>query len=138
MTQLEWVDKRACQGVISDEAYLELAEKISQHAEAHGIVAAESFIDSISKLNMTPEVCHEILLAVEQGEGLESLPSPNLSGEWADDPTPYSLREEIGAGLGDWVWACDDLIEEWEFYAQVAYLDTLETILRDHLVKVGW
>lgn len=63
---------------------------------------------------------------------------PNLSGEWADEPTPQSLLEEISAisGLGyDEIpdWLTDEACEAWEVAASEAFEDELYRRARYYL-----
>ena len=68
---------------------------------------------------------------------LADLPIPNLSGEWSDDPTPEELRHFLGASEVEWTLAGDELMMEWEYFAQSEYLTTLEDILIGYVAEGG-
>ena len=60
------------------------------------------------------DVAKRTLEGIQDGDPavLDSLPWPNLSGEWADDPTPATLAEDLGVDpCGDEI---DDLCSTWE------------------------
>lgn len=72
----------------------EILAAARRDGKAAGTVAASWVTDG----NTSRETYARILRGLEDGdpEILDSLPWPNLSGEWANDPTPRSLAEDYG------------------------------------------
>ena len=112
-----------------------LATKVREHAELAGLVAAELFPEAIVRLNMTIGTCCLVLKAIQDDDWafLADLPIPNLEGEWSDDPTPEQLRLIVGADETEWTIGGDELMQEWEYWAQMEYLTALEDILINYL-----
>jgi hypothetical protein len=61
---------------------------------------------------------------------LDRYEPPNLSGTWADDPTPATLARDVGANDGDIAfWSgqlLDPICEAWEETANEAWGDALQ------------
>lgn len=58
-------------------------------------------------------------------------PMPNLSGEWADDPTPGSLVEDV-TGLSRWNVddaTTDEIVFAWDAGANIAFGAECERLL---------
>lgn len=69
-----------------------------EEARAMGKNAARAAASWVADGNSDTEVLRRLLEALEDGDpaAWDSLPhEPNLSGEWADDPTPSTLASEI-------------------------------------------
>ncbi len=84
--------------------------------------------------NTTRETYLAFLKGAEDGDPavLDRFNLPNLSGEYADDPTPQSLAEDYGISEDDKraEWLIDDLCTEWENAAHTAFWDELERVAR--------
>jgi hypothetical protein len=91
--------------------------------------------------NSEPAACRRLLGMLADGdpEAFDRLPAPNLSGEWADAPTPRSLYEEITGRDAhcDATWNADSyhalseaLCEAWEEGVAITYIPTCERELR--------
>ena len=65
----------------------------------------------------------------------DSLAFPNLSGEYADAPTPRSLMEDIGLGEDDtrYEWLESDLCDAWENASSQAFEREVSRRCRYHL-----
>lgn len=90
--------------------------------EEHGRAAASWFFDG----NTSEETYRVVLRGLEDGDPavLDSLPSAPLSGEWADDPTPASVLQDLGVDA--------DTLEDWEESEIMdAYEDGFYTASRD-------
>ena len=120
---------------VEAKRYADLAATVRADAELAGLVAAELFPEAIVRLNMTLGTCCLILKAIQDDDWaiLASLPIPNLAQEWSDDPTPEQLRARIGATEVEWTLAGDELMQEWEYFAQMEYLTALEEIIINYL-----
>lgn len=83
--------------------------------------------------------CAELTLrGLDDGDPLvlDSLPCPNLSGEWAGDPTPRSLAEELGFnpdGYNDGPEILSDLCDAWQDAASDAVVSAVESHCRSYL-----
>jgi len=53
------------------------------------------------------------LLIFSSGDKVSDFDAPNLSGEWADDPTPASLVRDFGVDDGDFATA-ELVADAWE------------------------
>ena len=80
------------------------------------------------------EATRAMLKGIEDGDPavLDSLREPNLSGEWAGDPTPQSLAEdyELGADRDPDGWRLDAACSEWEEAARSAFWAEVERSAR--------
>lgn len=95
--------------------------KMRERGKQDGLAAASWFFDG----NTPVESYREVLKGIEDGDPMitDSLPSADLSGQWADSPTAESiLREELGTeieqyrdadGYADWD-VLNDLIAAYE------------------------
>lgn len=95
----------------------------------HGKSAASWYFDG----NTTAETYTAVLKGIEDGDPaiLDTFPSAPLSGEWAGEPTPRSVLDELG--IDDNEPGADDLLEAYEqgFYGMV--WDEIERMARYQL-----
>lgn len=73
------------------------------------------------------------LKGIEDGDPavMDSLPFPNLSGQWADDPTPQTLMAELDCEVEP--EEEPEICEAWEVAASDAVLDSVERMCRELL-----
>lgn len=98
--------------------------------------AASWFFDG----NTSDDAYRRVLAGITEGDPkvLDSLPTPNLSGEWADDPTPNSLREYLGVSENDWhsdddpIDLCEQCCAAWEDSAWEAVQVAVERACVEH------
>lgn len=119
------------------ECFAELLKEAAELGRAAGQNAAEWWEQDViggrvSSRVDTREVARYILQGMEDGdpEFLDSLPWPNLSGEWAGDPTPASLYAELGIEAEQ---DSDDgaLCTAWEDAASEAVVREVERLCRE-------
>lgn len=117
----------------SDSADIEAARELGRKAgRCAGSWAADG--------NTSVEHARKVLAMMEAGDPAaeQFLPCPpNLSGEYADDPTPLSVAREVTGDddpSGDVV---DALAEAWEEGAMETFEDTCVTELRTRLPDEG-
>ena len=74
-----------------------------------------------------------ILKYIQDGDlaVLDNLTTPNLFGEWADDPTPQTLADDLGIETDD--NRLYDLYELWAGASHRAFWGELERTCRYHL-----
>lgn len=91
-----------------------------------GVAAASWYIDG----NTSEDTLLRILNGIEEGdpEVLGTFPTPNLSGEWAGDPTPTSVLEDITDEIDEDipVELEDELLNAWEDAAWSAVQDEIQ------------
>ena len=65
-------------------------------------------------------------------EVLDAFNVPNLSGEWANDPTPQTLADDYGIDADNDPdgWRLDAVCQAWEDAALLAFWSELERICR--------
>lgn len=87
--------------------------------------------------NTTPATYRRILQGIEDGdpEVLDAYRVPDLSGEYAGDPTPRTLADELGIdpASDDWADLEADLCDAWIDGASVGFWDELERVCRVQL-----
>lgn len=75
-----------------------------------------------------------VLRGIRDGDPaiMDTFPYPNLSGEWADAPTPKSLAEDIGLDpeSEQYDWLIDAICTEWEDAARDAVESEIERMAR--------
>lgn len=115
---------------------VEQQDAMVAHAEALGREAGEAagkWADACCGLN--PARARVALASVLRGDfSAGGLPHvPDLSGEWADEPTPSQLATAVGGELGVSVDAdlADALCSAWEAGVQVGYAAAAEASLRE-------
>ena len=83
------------------------------------------------------ETAERVLRGIEEGDPavLDSFRVPNLSGEFADDPTPRSLAEDYGLSDDDprAEWLVDEICTAWEDAASESFWQKLAEDCRDSL-----
>ena len=113
---------------------LRAAKKAGREA---GEAAASWYFDG----NTTPETYARVLKGIEDGdpEILDSFPYPNLSGEWAGDPTPRSLADDCGLEDEDEraEWLISDLCSAWEDAFSTAVHDSIEKEARRNVRRTA-
>lgn len=80
--------------------------------------------------------CAELTLkGIEGGDPMiyDSLPFPNLSGEWTGDPTPTSVLDELDATDLLEPEEEQDVLDAWEIAAQDAVVAEVERLCREFL-----
>jgi len=87
---------------------------------------------SASWVEMSESDARSILTDVDP-EVMDRYEAPNLSGEWADDPTPTSLAVEImgqdwGPGPDEQITVEDEIADAWSDAAGEAYSDALQGV----------
>ena len=85
----------------------------------------------VTRPGQAEETARLTLRGLEDGDPAvcDAIPYPNLSGEWAGDPTPASLYEELGVDAED---DTDDgeLCQVWEGAASQAVVHAIERACR--------
>lgn len=112
-----------------------LAEAAQLGREAGKNAASWWEQDAIGGRSSNAQECAELTLKMlDDGDPAiyDSLPSPNLSGEWADDPTPQSLMAELDCE------DCEpevesDLCDAWSDAASEAVVWEIERLCREFL-----
>lgn len=104
-----------------------------REAKKDGADAGRAAASWIFDGNSSEESYRRILKGIEDGdpEIMDQFRVPNLSGEWADDPTPQSLAEDYGIEGRDDV--LDEICSAWEDAASTAFYAEIERIARQHL-----
>ena len=81
------------------------------------------------------ETAERVIRGIEEGDPavLDSFRVPNLSGEFADDPTPRSLAEDYGLSEDDprAEWLPDEICTAWEDAASESFWRKLAEDCRD-------
>lgn len=81
------------------------------------------------------ECAERTLKGMEDGDPMviDSLPYPNLSGEWAGDPTPQSLMEELDCEDSTTPEEQSELCCAWEDASGAAVAGEIERLCREFL-----
>lgn len=122
---------------MTNQDHIAKAQELGREA---GLAAASWVFDG----NSSEKDYVRVYQGLEDGdpEVLDALPSPNLSGEWADDPTPKSLFEEItGADAhaeSSWNYdayqaTLEEICAAWEQAAADAVQEEVGRLAREHL-----
>jgi len=84
--------------------------------------------------NTSDETYARVLRGIDDGdpEVLDSLREPNLSGEWADDPTPRTLQDDYAVSDARWESIGDDVCDAWECAARDTFWAAIEETGRIH------
>lgn len=119
---------------MTDAEWKKIEKAIYKDAFDIGANAAEWYLQEsiggrVSSRVDTRAVARKILQGYEDGdpEIMDSFNIPNLSGEWAGDPTPQTLAEEWGLEDDDDI---DEACNVWEEAVSEGYFDTLIPALR--------
>lgn len=116
-------------------------QEILDAAYARGCDAADAAASWAADGNTTPAHAARVLAMLDDGdpEAWDHLPpTPNLSGEWADGPTPTSLAWDLcgpGADLDsdDGLELVDEIATRWEAGVSDTFEEACEIELRSHL-----
>lgn len=94
-------------------------------------LGADAALAAASWVTMSESDARSILDDVDP-EVVDRYPEPNLSGEFADDPTPDSLAREItGTADGGWVYdvyMTDEIATAWEEGRDLVWADALQGV----------
>ena len=108
----------------------DLLSMARKDGKAAGLGAASWCVDG----NTTTETCAAILKGIEDGDPaiLDQFNTPNLSGEYADDPTPQTLADDYGIdeARDPDGFLLDEVCTEWEEAASSAFWTELERTVR--------
>lgn len=89
--------------------------------------SAASWATDFGRMNArdSKEAARRIIKGFEDGDPaiLDGFRFPNLSGEYADDPTPRSLMDDLGLSEDDprYEWLESDLCDAWEESSALAF-----------------
>lgn len=111
----------------------EILRKARRDGRAAGLAAASWVFDG----NTKDETYKRFLQGMRDGdpEVMDAVNTPNLSGEYADDPTPQSLAEDydLDESNDPEGWRLDEACSAWEEAASQAFWDELERVCRFHV-----
>lgn len=84
---------------MSTDTYTALLDRARAMGAEHGKAAASWYFDG----NTSLDAYAAVLKGIEDGDPaiLDTFPSSPLSGEWADDPTPATVLEDLGLIVED-------------------------------------
>ena len=110
-----------------------MATTLRNMAIAEGKSAGKAMASWVFDGNTDQDTYARTLKSIQDGdpEFLDQLNTPNLSGKWADDPTPQTLADDLGIEIDD--ERLDDLCELWEGAAHQAFWGEIERTCRYHL-----
>ena len=111
----------------------EMLAAARRDGKSAGIAAASWCFDG----NTTDETYRYFLEGYEAGDPavLDRFNVPNLSGEWADSPTPASLADDYGIEADD--ERLDSVCTEWENAASDAFWAELQRVAKYHVGAVA-
>lgn len=111
----------------------EILRKARRDGREAGRAAASWCFDG----NTTDATYRYFLKGLEDGDPavLDAYTAPNLSGEWAGDPTPQSLAEDydLDETNDPEGWRLDEACRAWEDAASEAFWQELERAARYHV-----
>lgn len=116
----------------------EMLARARRYGKDAGAAAADWATD-FGRMTQTAsrQTAERILRALADNDSavLDSFRIPNLSGEYADDPTPATLAEDCGLDPDDSraEWLTDELSSAWEEAAGKAFWRELERACRAEL-----
>ena len=110
-----------------------MATTLRNLAIKEGKSVGEAMASWVFDGNTTQETYAKVLRGIQGGDPvvLDNLTTPNLSGEWADEPTPNSLASDLCIQTDD--DRLDDLCTLWEDAACQTFWDEIERTCRYHL-----
>ncbi len=110
----------------TETTFATLLEDARKAGAAHGKAAASWYFDG----NTSDETYSLVVAGIDDGDPavLDTFPSSPLSGEWADDPTPASVLEDLGVSEDD--DGADDLLSAYEDGFYEASADEIERVAR--------
>ena len=113
--------------------------EILAQAKKDGKYAGKRAASWVFDGNTNEETYRRFLKGIEDGDPmvLDSVNEPNLSGEYAGDPTSQSLAEEYGLDQDDarYEWLSDKMCTAWEEASSNAFWWELERVCRYQLAK---
>lgn len=113
-------------------------DEAMEHAYAIGREHGEAAASWVFDGNTSLDTYARVLAGLHDGdpEVLDALPSPDLSGQWADGYTPRQLFEDVGASPGDasfWPEAMSDLCDQYDLGFTGAVHETVEREAREQV-----
>jgi hypothetical protein len=126
-----------CEQYLSDSDYDRALSAATDIGVQEGTAAASWFFDG----NTPDDTYRTVLAGIDNGDPavLDTLPSADLSGQWADGRTPDTLRADVATALGipaDTLLSGDAMTGIMDAY-ETAFNDTvageIETMARTHL-----
>lgn len=110
-----------------------MAATLLSYAKRYGREAGHNAASWVFDGNTDVRTYDRILTGIDEGDPaiLDSLPVPDLSGEWADSPTPHSLAESLGISDDD--SRLPDLCSAWEEAAGRVFFADVESAARYQL-----
>jgi hypothetical protein len=104
----------------------QIEHEARQAGAEHGKAAASWYFDG----NTSDETYAAVVRGIEEGDPavLDTFPSGPLSGEWADDPTPRSVLEELDVDAED--ESQDEYLQAYEDGFYEASSDEIERVAR--------
>jgi hypothetical protein len=118
-----------------------VSEEILEAAREMGREAARNAASWVLDGNASAEHYQRLLTMLEEGDPAAEfyLPRrPNLSGEWAGDPTPMSVAEDAVRGYGEAVELVPDTVDlvadAWEEGVDATFEPECERLLRAALL----
>lgn len=111
---------------MNDRQYKKVMREARKLGEEAGRNAASWTIDG----NTNTECAKRMVKGFDDGDPmiLDGFNAPNLSGEWAGDPTPQSLTEELG--IEDEPEVIDDACTAWEEGVSDTFYSEIERLYR--------
>ena len=113
--------------------------EIIRKARRDGREAGENAASWCFDGNTTQETYKRFLQGCIDGDAavLDQFNPPNLSGEWADSPTPRTLAEDYDLDENNDPdgWRLDEACTVWEEAANAAFWAELERVARFYVAK---
>ena len=110
-----------------------MATTLRNMAIAEGKSVGEAMASWVFDGNTDQDTYARMLKGIQEGDPdiLDNLRTPNLSGEWADEPTPASLAYDLGIDPDD--DRLDHLCQMWEDAAHLAFWGEIERVCKYHI-----
>jgi len=108
-------------------------QELIQQAQELGKLAGENAAAYVFDGNTAPETYIRILRMYDDGDPAlyDMIREPDLSGEYADDPTPASLAKELGIDEDD--ERLNDMCTAWVEEAHTSFWEELIRTIRDQV-----